>query len=432
MTALRLQVPRREHLIAGLAATNRRLAPLFVVWPVGILVLLATTRWTELAARPIEAVVAAGVALASFAAFAAGVLLAKHRWVDEIPPDRQLGLYRRADLVALVDDVHRRMGLSVRTPVAIAAEKSLNASAMRFGLAWLLPRLNAVYLHRPMLHVLSPGELASVVGHELGHYHRHEVHFARATALHLVALTALNLWVLSHLPSAGGAVLFGLIVVDGLYNAWLGMLNDRHMANVEFLCDDTGAQVAGVLPAMSAELKLALDMEATLAMQRQLAQQGKDLPLTAVLEAWERAQPYGQVDEAELKRRLAGALQEERAKRQGLSLAGYLEFISGRDAEAEANVRKALAEAPEVGPLLTWDREGFRARGSLTETDARALVDAIERGGDALLVAVPWESDTVVPGGSHPTATRRLLYLWHNREGIASAAARVAMGVVHG
>jgi hypothetical protein len=285
--------------------------------------------------------------------------------------------------------------------------------------------LNAVYIHRPMLHMLDEAELMSVVGHELAHYHRHAVWFSRATLLHLVTESAVALWLMSWLPFGPGVKLVAIALCSQAYGWWTARATLRHLADVEFLCDDTGAQVAGWLPAMQAEVKLALDGEATLRAHQDLVRHGGDLPVAALIEAWHEAMPYGRVDEEELRRRMREAVSTTRDKRRGLSLRGYLEFISGEDEEADVQQRAAILSSPPPERLLDWDRAGFLARRGLDVASAEALVDAMRRRPDQLAFAVPWDEGVLVPGGSHPTPTRRLIYLWENRRAIEAEAQAV-------
>lgn len=424
----RVTVPRRETILAELATTNRRLAPLFYVWPVLIVVALLTTRWSVLLGHVVATCTVSVVVAGPLALSAVLIAGRSHKWVEDLAPGKQIGMYTRERLLELVAEVHRRMGLTTRTPVAITPDKDLNASAVRFGLASIFPRLNAVYIHRPMLHVLDEAELMSVVGHELAHYHRHAVWFSRATLLHLVTDGAVALWLMSWLPFGPGLKLVAIALTSQAYGWWVGRATLRHLAEVEFLCDDTGAQVAGWVPAMQAEVKLALDGEATLRAHRDLLKHGGDVPVAALLAAWQQAMPYGRVDEEELRRRMREAVHTERDKRRGLSLRGYLEFISGEDEDAEKDTRAAILSEPSPGQLLDWDRAGFLARQGLDVASAEAMVDAMRRRPNQLAFAVPWDEGEIVPGGTHPTPTRRVIYLWENRHTIEAEAKAVLAG----
>ena len=71
-------------------------------------------------------------------------------------------------------------------------------------------------------------------------------------------------------------------------------------------------------------------------------------------------------------------------------------------------------DAPAL-PLLIWDRRPLR-EGGLDAAQIEELVLLILAHPDRLLFAIPWELGT--SSGSHPTTTRRVLYLWKNREAI--------------
>ncbi len=411
--------PERARLLAALAARNDMLYPLFVVWPLLTVLALALTNWDGLAKSLPFAAMAVLISGWPIYVFAFQTSFRKVRWLDELAPDRRIGGYNRAELVALVRQVHQRLGVTTDTPTAITGDKELNATAMTLGLAAFFPKLNAVYVHRPMLHVLFPGELASVLGHELGHYHRYKVDFCRATPMHLLLLGAVAILAVSLLgPSMLG--LGAAAAFSWIHNAFLGAMGAPHSRHIEYLCDEAGAKAAGVVPAINCELKLGLQAEAELQLQQHLLQAGKDIPVERLLALYEEALPFARVDGEEVKRRIDAALKKEKAARRGVSLGGFLDHI--REGEGDGEAREALGSLVPEGPLLEWDRETLRQNGQLDEAQIATLVAAMERDPQGLLFRLP--SELLDPRyQSHPPHSRRVLYLWRNRAIIAATSA---------
>lgn len=409
-------IPDRERVLAALARTNRWRRPLVALWLALSGLSLAAVDPAGLAARPLVAALAVGVVLSGTGMAAMAALFRKQRWLEDLPPDRVLGRFDRAALLALSERVHQGLGLRERRPVALTGDKELNASVMMLGLGGLFPRLNAIYIHRPMLHVLDADELASVLGHELAHYYRHKIEFVWDTWVHDLLLCCLGLALVSRVDWGG----MELVAVAGLARAqaWaLGQWVGRYIRVIEFLCDDAGAEVAGWLPAINTELKLGLEAETELRLQAELLREGGDIPAARLIELYSEALPFGREDPDALRRRLRERLAQERGQRQGLSVGGYLEYLSGEDPEARQQLNTQIL--PEL-PLLDWDREALRRQGGLSAPQVAELVQKIVSNPDRLLFQLPVEVG--IAGLTHPSHTRRVLYLWHYRDTIEQAA----------
>lgn len=419
------ETPARARILGALAETNRRLRPLFAVWPALTIAALAAVDWAALATRLPFAAIAVLISGAPLYTAAFWATFRKIRWVEDIAPDRRLGHYTRQDLARIVADVHRRLGIRRATPAAITPDKDLNASAMNLGLGGLFPKLDAIYIHRPVLHVLDPGELASVVGHELAHYHRYKVDFYRATPLHLLLLASVALALISRVAEPWLA--FGAIAcVTWAHNTLLGSFDAPHRRPIEYLCDEAGAEAAGVIPAINCELKMGLEAEASLRLQDELLRAGKDLPVARLMALYEDAIPFGGVDHDELRRRIEAGLKQERQSRRGLSLRGFVDYL--REGEGDAEAREAVGSLVPQGRALAWDRDALRRQGSLDEAQIAALVAALEADPDALLFHLPGEA--LDPRAfTHPPNSRRVLYLWRNRAAIEASAKALAHAV---
>lgn len=420
-----LEIPTRTALRAQVDAANRRLRPVGIAQTVATVALLALTSWGALLERPLIALVAVGVAVGQLLASMVVALGKPITWAEALPADKRFGALDRDGLLDVVRDVQTRMGLSRPPPVAVSPDRNVNASIMLFDLGGLVPRLHAVYVHRPMLHLLNRDELKSVIGHELAHAHRAIVPFVNRPVAHVGFLAALYLALLSWLPDFGGLELIVFSAIGAGWFAWLGSTRAQVMPSIEFLCDDVGAQAAGVVPALSAEVKLALSNEVTQEVVYRLAAEAPDLPLSLVFATWERVQPYEPASVEQVMERVRKALVAERKRRKALSISGFVEYLSGSPSdEDERAARKALQAVPrDAVPVVAWDREGFAARGGFDEASAAAFVAALEAQPGVPFVALAYELGALVPGGTHPTARRRVLYLWRNRGDIEADAA---------
>lgn len=415
-----LQVMDRAAVLAALEAVNRWRPAALVGSAVATLLALLSVDPGGLAARPLVALLAVGVVLSGTGLDVLRAVFRNQRWLEDLPADRRLGRFDRAGLLALSERVHRALGVPDRRPVAITGDKDLNASVMMLGLGGFFPKLNAVYVHRPMLHVLDEAELATVLGHELGHYYRYKVNFVRDTLAHDALLLAVGLALVSRLDW-GGAELFAVVFAQRGWFWVLGRLQGRFQHAIEYLCDEAGAEAGGWLPAVNAELKLGLEAETTLRLQQELLHEGGDVPAARLLALYEEALPFGREDPEDLRRRLRARLHQERQQRKGLSLRGYLDYLSGEDLDTRKELVRQLVPPVQT---LDWDREALRRQGSLTEAQVETLIAQMRASPGRPLFQLPVEVG--LEAATHPSHTRRVLYLWAYRGQIEARRAAAA------
>lgn len=344
--------------------------------------------------------------------------------LEDIDPKARIGAYSRDDLVALSRRVMQGMGLPPgRIPVYLVREKEINAHALRMELLPGLHLFHGVYLNRSLVHLLGPAELASVIGHELGHLVCYSPLLTRCLAVHAVSAGLIGMVTTACFPSIGvaiGSAVGAMWMLGWIYN-WP---QQRLSRTIEFLCDDQGAVVAGLVPAVSAELKIALEQatrESLLLRAFQAKRTGQVLSTASLMEAYEAAVPFGQVDverfEAEFK---AAAQASAAATNPGrLSLDGFLEFLSapgGDDTDEAASLDAAIANLEALRALPRMDL-GETLNGTvhqcLSFADVSSLAQALES--DPGRVIAPLAAEVDDRAHSHPSTTRRILYLWRNR-----------------
>lgn len=185
---------------------------------------------------------------------------------------------------------------------------------------------------------------------------------------------------------------------------------------IEFLCDACdacgacGASVAGSLPAMTATIKMALEAEARAQLlcrviEAKLADE--DIPMARLLTAYEASLPFGSVVPAETHALLGERVRRLRDNGREMSFAGFVRSLSGdttdldelRDAVKELRRAAAVARVPVAAAEIAADPL------RLSE-----CVAAIENHPERALVGSEDEIDD--SSQSHPSPSRRLLFLW--------------------
>lgn len=417
---LQRAVPSRDDLRTELAQANARAHAL--LWPellaVGLLAAMLSLDFLRDNAGAVALVLAfvVGDSVRGYAE----VLLMKKRRVRDMPDGVRYGRYDRETLQAVVDGVQRRLGLAGdRLSVYVTGDKELNAMAVQAGAAGIFPALNAVYINRSMLHLLTPQELTYLLGHEFGHLLRYRVSWDRYRWVHLVAVAVVSLLAVQFTGLDGWLPLGAVLAVQFAASFVLSLLYGVHNHTVEFLCDDHGARLAGVAPAVSALFKMAAESEVHLALQLRalsLAGEGQVLTPREALEIYQAALPFGRVDAERVAREVERRAAHRRAN-DGASLAGFLRYV--RDLESEETHDEREQELRRlramVGmPRLAWDGLLARTDGEgLSETTVESLMALADAHPGMPMFRLPEELDD--RGSSHPSHQRRMRYLWRHR-----------------
>jgi len=419
--AARLETPSRERLLARYAKTESfAKSILFAEIAVGILVLV----WIAVRVpRPfgwLPWVAFAVGGLGVFRWFLHHLFLNKKR-IEEIPPDAHFGDHTRDSLVELCRETFARLGLRRgAVPVFLIRAKDINAQALRCELWPGLHLFNGVYLNRSTIHLLDARELASVIGHELGHVIPYSPLLARCYVVHSLLAGLVSFALAATFPHPGVALIAPLAVLWVL--DWVVALPHLGWSRgIEFLCDDFGARAAGLLPALSSELKFAIEQEMR---QRLLLRvltarkSGSGVALSELVEAYEEAIPFGRADTESFERELRNSTSKQQQSEGSISLGGFLRHLqgTGNGAREDEWVEEQIGVSAALDslPIVPLDRAAYLVGSQgWSHRMAEDLTAAIVAHPGCLLVRLPLELDD--SGATHPSAARRILFLWRNR-----------------
>jgi Zn-dependent protease with chaperone function len=308
------QVPHICELLKRLQRTNRIVRRVVLLEALFVALLLCIMDWNHLANYPVATLVVCEIMVGPQVFSLLRISFQSKKALPDIHQDVKFGDHTKQDLLRYVYEVEGAMGLSTgATKVFLVREKSVNASAIQLGLAWLLPTLNAIYLNRGAIHNLRADELKSVIGHEIAHNQRHYLEWKRWTLLHLAFGLLLGLYLssLCHLDSSLALVL--ALVALWVLELLQAMYCARYAHTIEFLCDAAGAQATDIRTAITAEVKIGHAAEVyeralLYALERKAA--GSTATTKEVLYALEESLSFGQSDEAEVVRQLEERLSQ--------------------------------------------------------------------------------------------------------------------------
>ncbi|MBI2949629.1 MAG: hypothetical protein HYY23_18495, partial [Verrucomicrobia bacterium] len=181
-----------------------------------------------------------------------------------------------------------------------------------------------------------------------------------------------------------------------------------------------GARAAGLLSALSCEVKIAAEQETRQKLLLRLFEarkQGTPLSLDHLAEAYETAVPFGKADPQEFEREFQKFVAQKKSAAGQISLGGFLGFLQNAPAGTAEEGADELAEDLRrllALPLVPLNRGPYE-RGSAAWSIDRAeqLAREIENHPQCLLFHLPVEVED--REASHPNASRRILYLWRNR-----------------
>ena len=350
-----------------------------------------------------------------------------HHWflnskrLADIRPDARFGVHTRDSLLALVQRVFAKLELPANAaPVFMTRAKDVNAHALRCELLPGLHAFNGVFLNRAIIHLLDEPELESVVGHELGHVFPYAPLLSRCYLLHAACAAAVS-FAFAATFNTSAAVLLAPFAMLWILDWVIAFPHLRLSRGIEFLCDDFGAQAAGLIPALSSEFKIGAESEARqqiLAHLLDATGRGKTIDPSELMEVYESAVPFGRSDPTaarlEIERLSASRGQADRRT----SLGGFIRYLGerGDSGDQQEAIGEELARLKVVSelPLVPLDREPYlHGSAGWTMDNAARLTRTLEEHPHAVLFRQAEELTDEFT--THPNVSRRILFLWRNR-----------------
>jgi Zn-dependent protease with chaperone function len=421
------QVPKREQLLELLRSANQRAVGILAVQAALVVLLAFLLDWRWVAQHPWIALVSVGIFLGPQVMGLLTFLATAKKEIGDLKETTRFGEFDKYRLQSLLRETLVKLRLSdQRVPVYIVGDKSLNAAAFHIGFGPFLRSLNGIFLNRQVLHKLSAAEVQDIMGHELGHYAKHYLILSRWNGLTYLLGAMVGLWTAQCL---GLDTAFSIFVISLLAGGfwWLQSIPyARYSWPIEYLCDDFGAQVNGVVTSVTGLLKLGADEEWMMAVMLKAADHRHAEVLSAreLVESIEKAIPYGHAKTEEMEEMLERQLRESREKQGEVSVGGFLRYMwqSDLDREATEEYRSSMEKFSKLQdhPRLDWERQ-IEVGGTIecTEEQIRKLVELMELNPNQPLFR---GSNSIEPAMTHPPLEMRILYLWYNREEIERAA----------
>lgn len=417
----RLNTPDRASLLARYAEMEQH-SQIILMVEIAVIVLALGWWFPRQDIAPVElSVWAAGIGF--FGTFWPFVYqwFANKKRLEDLRPDAVFGSHTKDGLLALTERLCARLSVPrAQTQVFLTREKETNAFALRSELLPGMRLFNSVFLNRGIVHLLDEKELETVVAHELGHVWFFSPMLTRCYLIHALLAAAVGLAVVAAFPMAMGysaGLPFVVLWATGRVTAFPWIRMGR---GIEFLCDDLGARGGGWLPSFSTEIKMAMENETRMELLYQVMrakQQGHLASLTDLIQVYDKALPFGSSADPTVQAQLKSLLDKAQKDNAGISLMGLYRYLSGSEHGADEAIEESLRELRLQSslPLLPFDRRRFPTTSAgWTEALAGDLISEIEQLPTHVLVKTVHEVED--SASSHPNTSRRLLYLWRNRQ----------------
>jgi len=416
-------VPRRQDLIDRLQRANQSAWPLIFFLILAIAIFSALIDWDRALNEPLLSLIAIAVAAGPFLRDILMFAVAKRKRIQDLKEQTRFGQYDKYLLQTLYKETLTKLNLpDLGVPLFIVANRSMNAAAMHVGFGSFFKSINGVYLHRQVLHKLNPQELQDIIGHELGHYFKYYLIIDRFRILTVMLATLASLWVIQISRLDGIAAFIIISLVPGMI-WWISGLPYAYNATaIEYLCDDLGAHVNGIIPSVNGLMKMGAEAELQMIVMQQatMSKVAGNLNASELIETIFSSMPYGAASKEEIETKVNAEI-KRRAENRDITAGGFLDYVW--NSEQEAATEEMLAEQVkeiqrlQSQPRLDWEALLMDASNiDFDEESLPMLIAMIDRDPTYPLFRIPESQDD----GVHPPIKSRILYLWHNRAEIES------------
>ncbi|MBA4030649.1 MAG: hypothetical protein C0478_07120 [Planctomyces sp.] len=425
-----LEIPTRDALLERMARANR-LAFIWLFVQILLLSLLCyVIDWQRVQDEPLVSIVAALYVTGSFPLTILQSWGTNKKEIGQLKETTRFGVFDKYRLQELYRQTLEKLQLpDNRLPVYITADKSLNAQSVHFGLGLLLRSVHGIYLHRQVLHKLTPAEVQDLMGHELGHLYRYYLVSDRFQLITLALGAAVGLY-LTQL--AGNSYLIGLVVLTvctGVFWTLATWPHRRLSQTIEYLCDDLGAHVHGVNVSINGLLKVGADAELQYAILHFALAEGskKNLAIDQIVALIQQAIPYGTSTAGELQEAVGKEIKAQAKAGGEASLKGFYRYLFAGDPDEALSDEVDEYRLLQAIPRLDWEA-AFTSRKStigpeerlLNDTEIERLVELMMSDPEKLLFRIP-ELAVRDSSAAHPPLDQRIYYLWFNRQAIEAS-----------
>lgn len=416
-------IPQRDSLIEQIRRANRFAYMWVPVQLVLIAVLIALIRWKDVVDSLWVSLVAVMVMVGPMLMTILQSIAHNKKKIDDLKETTRFGDFDKHKLRKLYNETLVKLGLpNENLPLYITGDRSMNAMAVHFGLGTIFKSLNGIYLHRQLLHKLTPEEVQDIIGHELGHYYRHYIVSDRFSGITLLLGGLVGLIVAQTFGMDSTLGMFALIFIGGLFWLFARILSAPYANTIEYLCDDFGAHVHGVIVSINGLMKLGAEAELHTAVIHQalLNKNASKLDARELLEAVQNAIPYGNSSPDEILDAVELAIRK-RVEDRRITIGGFIGYLWNMEQSAYENdamedeVKKM--EKLQSLPRIRWESLLPNPREiAFDETTLPRLIDLIEQYPSESLFRI--EEASAENPQTHPPLKSRILYLWYNREEI--------------
>jgi Zn-dependent protease with chaperone function len=358
------------------------------------------------------------------------ILTKKKKRIEELSESARFGVFDKHLLRRTTQEVLDKLGIpKEHVNVFITADKDMNAFAVNVGLSRFFPQFRGIYLNRQTLHLMSPDELRSWIGHELGHLFTYAIRADQSIGLRLIVGSLLPLLIFQWVGFRNGFGFMAAFGVAGVFLAVTSWTRSRLSQVVEYLCDEVGCIAAGANAAVTDLVRASRESLAQfnlLMYVKQLAAEGKIASEADALRVYQEALGYGTTDIERTRKQIHEVVRQRRQQNGGLSLRGLIDFM-WNDPSADSPAAEAREELKQMHrilqklPTVDWFSESdWDGKSIMRDDQLDDLVEALIRAPDRLLVPLVEEAQAD-EALTHPSYRNRIIYLWVHREAIAKS-----------
>ncbi len=355
----------------------------------------------------------------------------KKKRIEDLSEATRFGVFDKNLLRRTTQEVLDKLGIQKEhVNVFITADKELNAFAVTLGLSRFFPQFRGIYLNRQTLHLLSPEELRSWIGHELGHLFPYALRSDQSIGLRLIAGSLLALLVLQWVGVRDGLGFMAVFAVCWGFFKLTSLTRVRLSQVVEYLCDEYGCIAAGANAAVTDLVRASRESLAhfnLLIYVKTLAAEGKTASEQDALRVYQEALGYGTTDIERTRKGIHEAIRQRRQQNGGLSLNGLIDFM-WRDPSSDSPAAEARDELKQIHrvlqklPTIDWFSESdWDGQTIMRDDQLDDLVEELITKPDHLLVPL-MEEVQVGDALTHPSFRNRIIYLWVNHEAIVNGS----------